>query len=246
MRRFIPILTLTALVACSGPDGTDKSPTGSDPDGTTDGSDPTNDPTGDPTEDACQTWLVTYDLTGSRFFIDSLVDFTITVQEPYDEDLNTGPGRIVLRLPDGGGQPTQGPSALVEYQLMWDFVTGAAGLASVHTEIANAAGPDPAGVATGTLAGGTLSWASPGIEVCQEGQISCTGAFCGTSGSPPEDEPEIIEGCEPWTLNDFVFSQDLQTFDMDASVVSEDSDTTTAMAFHGTFVDMEADAGGCR
>jgi hypothetical protein len=234
------VLAVTGAVACSGGQAevedavapTDEPAPTSD----TDAADTdTDDPGG-----AC-TWLATYDLTGSRFYIQATVDFTITVQEPYDEDLNTGPGRIVLRYPDGGGAPADGEVSLVEYQLTWDFVTGVDGLASVHTVIENQAGPEPAGLISGALSGDTLAWASPDLQTCQEGQISCTGGFCGTGGSPPEDEPQLVTGCEPWTILDFTLSPDRQTLDMPAAVVSSDADTETAMAFHGTRVELVED-----
>jgi hypothetical protein len=200
-----------------------------------------DDTQGETTDPGCSSWLATYDLTGSHFYIQATVDFTITVQEPYDADLNTGPGHVVLRFPDVDGEMGPGPVGFVEYSLMWDFVTGVAGFADVHTQIDNQAGPEPAGLTHGELAGGTLAWDPPQIEVCQEGQISCSGLFCGTSGAPPEGQPEIISGCAPWGINEFTFSPDLQTFDMLAAIVSSDADTETAMAFHGTLVEAVAD-----
>ncbi|MEZ4241420.1 MAG: hypothetical protein R3F59_35770 [Myxococcota bacterium] len=244
MKCNLWIVLGVGLVACAG-DGKGAGDTGAtSPTGTSAGDDDDDMVTGDDDDDttgaACH-WLATYDLTGSQFFVQSTVDFTITVQEPYGDDLNTGPGRIVLRYPGDGTGPVDGEVAFVEYQLTWDFVTGVAGFANVHTAIENQAGPDPAGLTTGTLSGTTLAWDPATITVCQEGQIECTGPFCGTSGSPPEDAPEQVSGCEGWAIHDFTMSPDRATLEMAAAVVSSDGDTETAMAFHGTRVDLTED-----
>ena len=69
---------------------------------------------------------MTYDLTGSTFFIDALLDFTITVQAPYDEDLNMGPGQLTVEFQDVGGAPGDGALAITDSQLTQNFVTGLA------------------------------------------------------------------------------------------------------------------------
>lgn len=185
------------------------------------------------------TWLATYDLTGSRFYIEAQVDFTITVQEPYGEDHNTGPGWLVLEYASGpDGLPADGPVALVDYELTWDFVTGMNGLATVHTAVHNEASTSPEGELVGTLAASTLSWADPALEVCQDGLISCSGMFCGMSGSPQSNSPATVATCEPWALNDFVVSPDRVNIDMAPAQVSADADSETSMGFHGTLVDI--------
>ena len=185
---------------------------------------------------SCQSWLVTYDLTGSRFFVDATADFEVVLQEPYDEDLNMGPGSLVLRMSDVGGAPGAGPAAITEYFMDWNFVVGVAGFASVSTDIVNTAGPEACGVATGTLSGTDLQWSPAEISsVCQTGQISCEGGLCGQFGSPPEDEPEIITNeCAPQPIESFVFGADLSTFDMVAVSITDDGDSQTALNFHGT------------
>lgn len=184
------------------------------------------------------TWLATYDLTGSQFTIDAQVDFTITVQEPYEDDHNTGPGWLVLEYGYGDdGFPADGDVALVDYELTWDFVTGMNGLVTVHTDVHNVASAAPGGELVGTLSAGAIAWADPALEVCQDGLISCNGMFCGTSGSPEPDSPATVSNCEPWALNDFVVSPDFVTIDMTPARVQSDADAAEmALGFHGTLV----------
>lgn len=192
---------------------------------------------------ACKSWLVTYDLTGSTFFIQSTADFEIVLQEPYSDDLNMGPGSLVLRMPDVGGAPGAGAVTITDYTMDWNFVVGVGGIADVSTNILNTAGPEECGVATGTLAGTDLQWAPEEIaDVCQNGEISCTGALCGQFGSPPADEPEVITNqCDVQALHTFAFNADLTVFDMPVVSITDDADSQTALNFHGTRVDAVLD-----
>ncbi|MBW2457799.1 MAG: hypothetical protein JRI68_25060, partial [Deltaproteobacteria bacterium] len=141
---------------------------------------------------ACDTWLVTYDLTGSEFFIDALIDFTITCQAPHNEDHNMGPGTVTLRFPDDGGAPGAGPVTIVDYQLTQNFVTGNT-LATVTTQLETTAA-DACGVATGELSGSTLTWSPATMQpYCRDGQVSCAGVACGTMGSPPANAPFVFD-----------------------------------------------------
>ena len=98
-------------------------------------------------------------------------------------------------------------------------------------------------VATGSLDGTLLTWSPATISNhCQNGQISCTGAFCGTAGSPPEDEPEILtDACSDQPITDFVFDAALESFEMETVVVSMDANATAAIQFTGTLLSAELD-----
>jgi len=200
----------------------------------TEGSDDATDTAGD-----CQSWLVTYDLTGSVFQIDSTQSFTITLEEPYDEPLNMGPGTITLRLPDDNGAPGAGPAMIVEYALTQDFITGAVGT-DVHTVLNNTAGPEACGVATGALGADLLPWAPAEIApYCQDGMVSCMGGFCGMFGAPPADMPIIYEDDCTTTLplNPFTFTDGVDAFTMPP--VSVDKQATLALV--GTMTEMVLD-----
>jgi hypothetical protein len=185
-------------------------------------------------------WLITYDLTGSTYFIDALVDFTITVQEPYDDNLNMGPGFLTLRFPDDNDKPGEGTVEMIEYNLRQNFVTGMA-LAEVTTDIQTSVGPSHEVTdAHGTLDNGTLTWNPPEAQpYCRDGQVSCTGSLCGTSGSPPEGSPFVFDNdcTEPLPLNPFVFTNGVSNLTMEAVTMSQDSDQTTSLTFVGTETD---------
>ena len=232
--------TLFLLAACGNDDGA-TIPGESDSDSVGDD----DDVVGDDDDDSvgtCSTWINTYDLTGSKFFIDALIDFEVTLQEPYNGDLNMGPGTMTLRFADSGGAAADGAAFIVDYSLSQDFITGN-GLAEVHTVLENIATAD-CGISTGTLAGTALTFAPETMaNHCQNGQISCTGAFCGSAGSPPEDQPEIItDDCGDQPIAGFTFSDDLSSFTMPATILSQDNNATAAMSYVGTLTNSTLDA----
>ena len=74
--------------------------------------------------------------------------------------------------------------------------------------------------------------------------MSCKGALCGTSGSPPEGKPFVFDNdCSvPLPLNAFALSNGIDNFDMAAVVTSKDANQTTTLAFHGTKTKSELDS----
>ncbi len=198
------------------------------------------------TAGACTSVVVTYDLTGTKINIDAVQDFEITVQEPYDADLNTGPGTMKIRFTDdGNGAPSAGAAQIVEYSLVQNFVTGSPGLATVTTDLVTTSGPDGCGTATGLYGGDVLTWDDPAEmnPYCRDGMVSCTGSFCGMAGSPPEDMPFVFDNdcTEPHPLAPLTFSNGIDTFTSPPIVVAMDNNQTTTVTFHGTAVAMEVD-----
>lgn len=196
----------------------------------------------------CSSWLATYDLTGSVFAIDAAFDFDITLQTPYDDPANMGPGTMTLRFPDDAGM-TSGDFTIVEYHLTQNFVTGVSGLADVTTDL-QTDGADSCGLAAASMAGTTGTWTAPAQmdPVCQNGTISCEGSFCGSNGAPDEGSPIVIDNdCGPSPLSNFEFSSDLSSFTMTATTLSSDSNQTTTMSYVGTLTDSNQDTAtpGC-
>ncbi|MEO0602659.1 MAG: hypothetical protein AAF211_14550 [Myxococcota bacterium] len=218
---MVRVVWSVLLVACGA--GAD------DPPGAVDDTGPAPEPEG------CTTWIGTYDLTGTTFRIDSVQDFAITVQEPYDADENMGPGTLQVRFADAGGQAGDGPISVTSYALRWWYRVGIPA-AFVETDI-QAAGADACGIASGTLAGETATWSPAELAICRQGEVSCTGLLCGIGGSPVEGEPEQIDNCDPLDLNDFVFADDFATLAMTEVAVSEE----TGQDLVGTLVDLVAD-----
>ncbi len=191
----------------------------------------------------CTTWVGTYDLTGSVMNIDALFDYTITLQEPYDADLNMGPGTIEVRFTDVDGAAGDGPVVMTSYEMTQDFVTGAVGFASVHTSLVNTVA-DPCGIAWGTLTGTTVAWSPTVIDNhCQTGEISCTGTICGSSGTPPEGEPEIFDNrCGTLDLVDYSVAEDFSDFTaVDSVVVRENDDLVSELTAAGKAVTLVRD-----
>ncbi|MCO4747302.1 MAG: hypothetical protein KC912_21060 [Proteobacteria bacterium] len=226
-RSALALVFVLPLFGCGGDGGTTDDDSG---DATTDSASTDSASAGD-----CASWLVTYDLTGSHFMIDATADFDIELAEPYSDDDKMGPGTMTIRFPDSSGAPGAGAIAIVDYKLTQNFVTGISGFASVTTDL-QSDGADVCGITTGTVAATSATWSANAMDpVCQDGQISCAGSFCGTSGSPAEDSPLVINNeCSPLTIASFEFAADFSTFTMPATVVSSDSNQTTSMSYQGT------------
>jgi len=193
-----------------------------------------------------QSWLLIYDLTGSRLHIDAdLSSFEITLQEPYEDDLNMGPGYLMLRAPDVGGAPGLGEISILELRLTQNFATGVEGFAMVYTDLEIQAGPDGCGLVSGQGSAGegtqpaTIVWEESAVsEYCQNGTISCVGLLCGSMGAPPEDEPIVYDDeCSTLPLATFEVASDLSTIGMPPVVVLKEDGTTTTLAFAGTLID---------
>ena len=198
----------------------------------------------------CQSWLLTYDLTGSKLNIDAgLSSFEITLQEPYEDDLNMGPGYLRVRAPDVGGAPGLGEMSILELRLTENFATGVEGFAMVYTDLEVDAGPEVCGLVSGQGAAGegtqstTIAWAESALpDYCQTGTVSCVGLLCGSMGAPAEDEPIVYdEACSTLPLATFEVEADLSTFGMPPVVIRKEDGTTTTLAFWGTLVDSSLD-----
>ena len=146
-----------------------------------------------------------------------------------------GPGLLTLTFAaDGTGAIVDGPVTMTYFELDPFFVTGVSGFADVTTDLENLGEEGGAAIATGTLAGGTLTWDGVLDPYCQTGSVGCAGIFCGTSGAPPEDAPFTFNNdCTTMPLNDFVFSADHTTFSAAAVLLSKDADQETAIALEG-------------
>jgi len=176
----------------------------------------------------CATWLLTYDLTGSKLFIDSdIASYEVTLEEPYSDDLNMGPGQMTIRVPDVGGAPGAGRVDIVAFQMTQDYSVGVEGFVYVRTNIEVDSGEAICGLVSGdqSAAGADVSWPDPNMPgYCQNGSVSCTGILCGTSGSPEEGSPITVEDeCGPMPLNGLQLSADYETLGM-TPVVLRDKD----------------------
>jgi len=244
--RCLPIFLTSALfLGCGGGDDSpagDSDVSGDDDDSVGDDDDSVGDDDDDDTDlPTCSTWVNTYDLTGTRYFIDAVLDFAVTLEEPYDADATMGPGTMTIRFADNAGAAADGPAHIVDYSLSQDYLTGNA-QAIVHTELENTAAGE-CGVGTGALLGTELTW-TPEVmtDHCQNGQVSCVGIFCGAGGSPEENVPVVVTNeCDDYAIGTFTFAADLSSFTHEGTVVYQDDWETSAMQYAGTLVSSELD-----
>ncbi|MFV8753840.1 hypothetical protein ACNOYE_25120 [Nannocystaceae bacterium ST9] len=229
---------------------------------TTDTTETTDSPTTDTTETTdttdttdttetgmgnCQVWEITYDLTDSEFEISDTPfgagDQVNVVAEPYDDDDHIGPGTMVLRFQDVGGEPG-GQAFVSAYDMDINFVVS--GATTVTTDLSATAGPSDCGLATGPLANDSVAWAPAEIaDVHTMGTILCEGNLC-MLGGLPNGMPVPVDDTAAQATNPFDFNADLTTFSMDQVVIAMDDQSTTSWTYAGTETSRELiDAPDC-
>lgn len=247
----------------TGTPGTDTNPGTTDP-ATDDGPPTTTEPPADTTageDDStgpagdCQVWEITYDLTGSVFEISDTEagagNQANTVEEPYDEDDNIGPGNFVLQFRDVDGAPGEF-AYLHSYDVDVNFVVESFGLV-ITTDLVQGAGPEECGVSGGFLNEGVVAWAPPVIAGHRSmGTISCEDdggplINCDAGGFGGNNPMEIDETTDQ-PLNNFTFTEDLTAFQMPTVVVAMNDNpmSTAEWTYVGTEVSRElVDAPAC-
>jgi hypothetical protein len=187
---------------------------------------------------SCSVWEIVYDLGGSEFEISDTPfgagDQVNTVAEPYDADDHVGPGTMVLRFTDVGGDP--GDRAwLISYTMAIHFVVDS-GFTAVETDLDSSAGPNACGITTGSVNGTTVAWTPPTMAGRHSvGQMLCTGSFCSFAGLP-DGTPVPVDETTDQPLSDFVFSADLSSFTMAQTVIEQDPNATASWTYQGTEV----------
>ncbi len=210
---------------------------------------------GEPTVCACESWTVSYDLTGQFEIADTFLGLG-------DGTFAVGPGSLELRLPsdESGRAPGDGEVVLLRYSMHQEFDQDISVLGGqVQTSVDATAGPDdPAcGRATGSLDGTSLLWDacpksdnygdtdwSPGDTQSgpgcvsgyrSEGMVVCTSTSSGCSqgnlvqGENPQDES--------WDQPFGTLAVDLEagTVTMDRTQIPNHADaSTTWISFSGT------------
>lgn len=134
-----------------------------------------------------------------------------------------GPGRVVLRFEDQGGQPG-GRVQMVSYDMHERFHIDSKTAfwgAHVSTDTLTRGTPDACGVGEGVLRGATLAWTSPVRGYRTDGTVVCDGSLCGKFGGPPQGESQLHIAPGPVTLGPFQFSPDMRTFTMRETLTSQ-------------------------
>lgn len=184
----------------------------------------------------CQAWEIVYDLTDSEFEISDTPlgagDQVNVLMEPYDDNEHIGPGQMVLRFRDVGGEPGA-EARITSYEVDLQFVVDGATKVTTDLDVSAA---DACGVAVGPLAGDKVTWNPAEMaNVHTVGSILCEGNLCGLGGLP-NGMPVPKDDTAPQPLNPFTFSADLGGFTMPQVVIAKDDQSTTSWTYVGTEV----------
>ena len=182
-----------------------------------------NSGTGD-TASCEDTWVITFDLGGSRFRVDPKSGLAQTAEEEI------GPGTMTMRFVASGDGAQNGRVTVLEYSN-----TVAFSISDVDTAMETFSGPDACGVAIGSLESEALNWASPMEGYTSEGTVTCNAGalICGIIGMEEGVAEERLT-VQDLDLGEFVFDSALQSFTMDWVQVTDDSDATTFLKLEGT------------
>jgi hypothetical protein len=158
-----------------------------------------------------------------------------TATPPYTAPNEIGPGTMVIRFKDAGGNPGPGTAHIMSYTMNLEFtVNGGGGSASVHNVLTEDAVAGACGAATGTYASPTITWNAPGFASFHtHGTITCSGNLC-TLGGLPDGTAQPDDTTTPLTLNPFTFTSGVTKFTMPEVQNSKDSKSSTWIAFTGT------------
>jgi hypothetical protein len=159
---------------------------------------------------ACSGWEVEYTTNGNMKLAD-------TVMGAADGVYPIGPGKVVVRFDDRGGQPG-GHARLATYGIHEHVSITSKALfmnATVTTDTNSQAGPDGQGVvADGALNDHTLTWSGAMRAYRTDGTTTCDGSLCGKFGAPPQGVSPVHMGPRTVQPAPFQFGADMKTFSM--------------------------------
>ena len=179
---------------------------------------------------ACNAWEIEYAATGQLRLSDT----------PMGAGNGThaiGPGKIVLRFDDVGGQPG-GSVKLTSYEMANKFTVDAhvlgLGTTVVNDTITRTTGNVCGVAAEGALGGDRLvRWPSPWNGVHTDGTQTCSGSMCGKFGAPARGQSAFHTPPHPVAFKPFAFAADMKSFHMDEAVTNRSSRDTVNMTLDG-------------
>lgn len=177
----------------------------------------------------CNAWEVEYNLAGRMRLSDTMFGAANGVHD-------IGPGRLVLRFDDVGGQPG-GNVNVASYELSSQFTVDASVLGFrtvVVNETKTRATPDHRGViAPGQIGEDRLiRWSGPWSGLETDGRLNCSG-MCGRFGAPPHGWSRLHMGPHAVMFKPFTFAPNRSTFQMNYVVVDKTSVDTASLALSG-------------
>ncbi len=168
------------------------------------------------TAPSCQ-WEIEYTLSAN-------LKLTDTPMGEGDGIYRIGPGKVVLRYEDRGGQPA-GDVKMIQYTMREYFTIKSRTLfwtTTVITDTNTAATPNTCSIAAeGALSGRTINWRTPVRGYHTDGTLTCEGSLCGKFGAPPPGQMQLHIGPNPVWFKPFVFAPDMKTFTMATTHVSK-------------------------
>jgi hypothetical protein len=179
----------------------------------------------------CDAWRVEYALSGS-------LELTGTPLGQGDGVHPVGPGTLVLRFENRGGQPG-GRVKMVSYEMHQAFQVASRtllGTTTVSTDATTRKTPDACGLpGEGLLDGRSLGWSAQVGGFRTDGFLTCEGTFCGKFGAPPAGRSALTTGPDPVLFKPFLFSADMKTFRMASTLVarSDSPKQTSHLALAG-------------
>jgi hypothetical protein len=137
-----------------------------------------------------------------------------------------GPGRVVLRIEQGSGDP-RSRVKLISYEMHLNFVVKSRVLFWNTKVVTSAVGhaSDPSGkpVAEGATLGRTITWGGEIRGYHTDGTLTCSGNVCGSFGAPPRGTTPLSAPPGAVKLAPFEFSADGTTFAMASTLLSRSS-----------------------
>jgi hypothetical protein len=162
----------------------------------------------------CSAWDVEYAVNGN-------LKVTDTPLGAGDGVYPVGPGRVVIRFEDRGGQPG-GHAKLTAYTIHEHLTVTSKALMFNATVVTDTQSKVGDGVATeGNLVDHTLSWGAPVRTYRSDGTLTCDGNLCGKFGAPPPGSSEVHMGPRTVQLAPFQFAADFKTFSMNYTQTSQ-------------------------
>ncbi|HWL85402.1 MAG TPA: hypothetical protein VNO21_06350 [Polyangiaceae bacterium] len=167
----------------------------------------------------CDAWQIEY-------VVNATVAISDTTMGAGDGTFPNGPGKIVLRFDNRGGQPG-GNVKLIDYEMKDNFTVVSHALmweARVTADTISRTTHNACGIAAeGVLDGRTIRWAGPWRGMRSDGGIICQGGLCGKFGAPPSGRSEMHVAPHSVSFKQFDYGPDLKTFSMHYAVVSQQS-----------------------
>jgi hypothetical protein len=177
----------------------------------------------------CTHWEIEYELTGT-------LRISNTMLGAGDGSHLVGPGKLVLRWDDVGGQPG-GNVTVLSYQMATRFTVDAHFM-GIGTTVANDCITKSTADACTAVAQGVfgddrmIRWQGPWLGIRTDGTLTCSGT-CGKFGAPPRGRSELHMPVHSVAFGPLAFTAARTAFYMNYAVVDKTSNDTATLSISG-------------